>query len=134
MEASARGAREANGRTIGVTVKTFGRTANPWIAEEIRTESLMERILKLIELGQAYVILKGSTGTLLELAAVWEFINKGFIQQKPILILGEFWAGVVETLKRELNREGMEDYTRFVESVDSPEACVARLRELVKRT
>ena len=132
MEASARGAREAHGHTIGVTVRSFGRTVNPWIAEEMATDSLMERILKLIQTGDAYVVLKGSTGTLLELAAVWEFANKGFMRQKPILILGDFWEGVVQTLKGELDREGLENCTRFVERVDTPEACVLRLNELLR--
>ncbi len=71
MEASARGASEAGGKTIGVVCERFGTTANPFLEETIVTSTHSERLHKLIELGDAYVVLKGSTGTLLELALVW---------------------------------------------------------------
>src|SRR5690348_570553 len=59
MEASARGAREAGGHTIGVTCMIWPQAANPWIVEEVRTNSFPERIMKLINLGDAYVVLPG---------------------------------------------------------------------------
>jgi uncharacterized protein (TIGR00730 family) len=130
MEASARGAKEAGGRTIGVTFQnTFKRTANKWIDEEIFQPTLIDRMMKLVELGDAYVILKGGTGTLLELAAVWEFINKGLIKEKPIVIVGIFWNGVVETLREELLWEGVGDCTKFIQQVSLPEECAKVLEQ-----
>jgi len=84
MEASARGAKEAGGKTIGVTFNIKGRAANSWIDEQIHVPALIDRMMKLVELGDAYVVLKGGTGTLLELAAVWEFINKGLLAEKRL--------------------------------------------------
>jgi hypothetical protein len=52
MEASARGAREAGGHTIGVTCVIWPRRANPYIVEEVRTQSFPERLMTLIERGQ----------------------------------------------------------------------------------
>src|SRR5437763_16461998 len=72
MEASARGAREAGGHTIGVTCTVWPQAANPWIVEEVRANSFPERIMKLIHLGAAYVVLPGGTGTLAELALSWD--------------------------------------------------------------
>ncbi|MCX6142315.1 MAG: LOG family protein [Ignavibacteriales bacterium] len=133
MEASARGAKEAGGETIGVTVDTFTRTANRWIDREIRKATLPERIAVLVDSADGYVILKGGTGTLLELAYVWEFINKKFVEEKPIVIVGDFWTRVVETLKDELLWEGLGDCTRFVQRVATPEECAALLkRRLLK--
>ncbi len=54
--------------------------------------------MKLIELGQAYVILPGSTGTLLELAMCWELMNKKFIPQRPMICLCQYWKPVVEAV------------------------------------
>lgn len=134
MEASARGAREAHGRTIGVTVSTFPATANPYIQEEIKASSLWDRIRLLMEHGDAYLIFKGSTGTLLEFAAVWESVNKGLMPEKPILVLGGFWKSVVETMRMELEEEGMADCTRLVHRFADPEACVQFLKEHFSRT
>ena len=83
MEASAKGAKEAGGEVIGVTCSAFKRgKVNAFISREFVTNSLNERLDKLIELGLAYVVLPGGTGTLLELALVWELKNKGFLHKK----------------------------------------------------
>jgi len=129
MEASARGAKETGGETVGVTVDTFSRSANRWIDREIRERTLPDRISTLVNSADGYIIVKGGTGTLLELAYVWEFINKRFITEKPILILGDFWTGVVETLKDELLWEGLGDCTRFIQKAGSPKEAAMLLKQ-----
>lgn len=98
MEASAKGASEAGSEVIGVTCSAFGRGAtNKFVSREIVTASLNDRLDTLIKLGSAYVVLPGGTGTLLELAFVWELRNKSFLgEDKPIILLGEYWGGLVE--------------------------------------
>jgi uncharacterized protein (TIGR00730 family) len=129
MEASARGAKEAGGRTIGVTFDIQGRAANSWIDKNIHVPALIDRMMKLVELGDAYVVLKGGTGTLLELAAVWEFINKGLLGKKPIVIIGDFWKSVVDTLREEMLWEGVGDCTKFIHRASSPEECASFLKQ-----
>ncbi len=105
MAAGAQGASEVGGKTIGVSCGAFGRSGiNRWIAEEIRTSNLNERLDTLIRIGDAYVVLPGSTGTLLELAAVWELANKGFAGNKPIVLLEDYWSPVVEIIRRESDK------------------------------
>ncbi len=129
MEASARGAKEAGGSTIGVTVDAFHRVANRWVDKEIREQTLVKRIETLVESADGYVVVKGGTGTLLELAYVWEFINKGFMAEKPIVVVGDFWRGVVESLKDELLWEGLGDCTKFIRRIDSPRECASVLKQ-----
>ncbi len=97
MEASARGAKEAGGKTIGVTTAQFDGPANCWIGREIKMERWSDRVLKLIDLGDAYVVLDGGTGTLVELFVVWEMANKKLLS-RPIIVLGRR----VEALIREI--------------------------------
>jgi hypothetical protein len=124
MEASARGAHEAGGHTIGIVADIFpGRVPNAWMREIILEHSLIDRMLGLISRGDAYLVLKGGTGTLLELAAVWEFVNKGLSPPKPILTVGSFWDPVVQTLAGELAWEGQGQCTTHVRMAASgPEA------------
>lgn len=98
MEAVSRGAREAGGHVIGVTAEAFRSAANEWVVEEIRVKSWQDRLLKLVELGAGYVVLPGGTGTLVELAVVWEWINKGFLAAKPVVVLGDFWLPVINAI------------------------------------
>jgi uncharacterized protein (TIGR00730 family) len=99
MEAVSRGAKEAGGRTLAVTAKFFRSHANKWIDEEIRVDTWQERLFELIERGDGYVICRGGTGTLVELAVVWEMINKGVMGKKPAAMLGGFWVPVIECVR-----------------------------------
>lgn len=104
MEAAARGAVEAGGHTIGVTCLIFGRRggANRYIKQEVPTFDLLTRLNTLVRLGNAYVVLPGGTGTLLELAFVWELFNKGLLRRKaPIILLGNHWRRLIDSIRRE---------------------------------
>jgi len=99
MLAAAKGAFEAGGKTIGVTCSIFAGVRNEYISREIVTKSLDERLETLIKLGQCYVVLPGGTGTLLELAKVWELKNTGFLKEdKPIILVGGFWKPLVDMI------------------------------------
>jgi len=100
MEATARGAAEAGGKVIGVTCAAFGRSGpNGYVTQEIVTESLYERVKKLVELGDGFVVMPGGTGTLLEMAVVWEMKAKGFLAaDKPVWAVGEPWRGVMRAV------------------------------------
>ncbi|CUU01993.1 hypothetical protein JGI2_00779, partial [Candidatus Kryptobacter tengchongensis] len=108
MEATARGAKEAGAKTIGITVATFGGSANKWIDEEIKARDLFERLKVLIEKGDGYVVLKGGTGTLVEISLVWELMNKGLINPKPFIAVS-FWSPVIEIISEQLRYESRED-------------------------
>ena len=100
MEASAKGAAQAGGQTIGVTCSAFTAKANKYISRAVTTDSLPQRLDTLIESGAAYVVLPGGTGTLLELAKVWELENKGFLKEnRPIILVGEFWKPLVDLIR-----------------------------------
>ena len=103
MLAAAEGAAKAGGKVVGVTCSAFKKSCvNEYVEKEIRTDSLTERLGKLVELGDGYVVLPGGTGTLLELAEVWELKNKGFLNnQKPIILLGDFWESLIELMGKE---------------------------------
>ncbi len=101
MEAGARGAHEAGGRTIGITVKGWG-PPNGYISENIQAPDLFRRLEKLLELGDGYVALPGATGTLIELCFAWERAQKGMDRIKPILLLGDFWVPVIHLVQSQL--------------------------------
>ena len=51
MEASARGAKEAGGKTIGVVSEFFSIEPNPWIDKRVVVKSLTDRLMELISLA-----------------------------------------------------------------------------------
>ncbi len=42
------------------------------------------------------MVCRGGTGTLVELAVVWEMLNKGVMRGKPMVAMGDFWRPVIE--------------------------------------
>jgi len=133
MEASARGAKEAAGKTIGVVSEFFSIEPNRWIDKRVVVKSLTDRLMELISLADGYIVLKGGTGTLLELASVWELMNKSVIEQKPVIVLGNFWNGVIDTLNQELMFEGKESCTHYITVASSPKDAVEKLKDGLKR-
>lgn len=126
MEASARGAAEAGGHTIGVTCTRFARSGpNAYIRQEIPTFDLLQRLNTLIRLGRAFVVLPGGTGTLAELGLAWELLNKRLLgkNERPLIMFGEHWRPVVDCVLREQNPP-----VRPV-SVDDIDALTALLRD-----
>jgi len=107
MEAAAKGANRQGANVIGVTCSVFGGSANEYVTKRLSTDSLEERLGKLIEIADAFVVLPGSTGTLLELAKVWEFKNKGFLlPAQPVIILGEFWEPLLSLIAARDSQSG----------------------------
>lgn len=104
MEASAKGARDAGGATIGVTCDIFSRyrdiplKANAYIDREILHQDVFTRVREMMDLASGYVILEGGTGTLVEFGVVWEFVCKKLIAPRPIFVVGDFWKPLVDRL------------------------------------
>jgi len=104
MKASAKGAKDAGGSTVGVTCSIFtgycGQPlkANRYIDREILTQDPFTRIRTMMELAHGYVVLPGGTGTLSEFAIVWESVAKKLTPPRPIFIVGDFWQPTVDTV------------------------------------
>ena len=100
MEAVCRGAKDAGGKTYGVTAEFFtAAKANEWVDVEVRVKTWQERLFEIIRLADGFVACKGGTGTLAELAVVWEMMNKSVISAKPFVALGAFWLPIVNCVR-----------------------------------
>jgi len=98
MEAVSRGANEAGGHVIGVTAEVIERYrpggANPWVIEERRFTTLMERLQGLIDGCDAAIALPGGPGTFTEITLYWNLLVINAITPKPLVLIGEGWRRV----------------------------------------
>jgi uncharacterized protein (TIGR00725 family) len=99
MEAASRGAKEVGGKTYGVTAEFFNRGPNEFVDVEVRKKTWQERLFSLVEMADGYVVCKGGTGTLVELAVVWEMLNKSVMTEKPCVVFGDFWQPILERVR-----------------------------------
>jgi predicted Rossmann-fold nucleotide-binding protein len=99
MEGVSRGASESGGRVLAVTSSFFKARVNRWVEEETRMPTWQERLFELVRLGDGYVACKGGTGTLVELAVVWEMLNKRAMEHRPFVVLGDFWEPILTRVR-----------------------------------
>lgn len=125
MEAASKGAYDNGGFVYGVTIESWEKAPNPYITVEVREQKLFERIIKLLELGDAYVILQGGTGTLLEFAAVWEYANKNIQLPKPIICHSQMWKEIVGVMNKQMKLENRS--TDLIKCFDSVKEIVGLL-------
>jgi uncharacterized protein (TIGR00725 family) len=129
MEAASKGAFDNGGLVYGVTVDLWNSEPNRYITIEVREEKLFERITKLLELGDAYIILQGGTGTLLEFAAVWEYANKNLQQLKPIICHSQMWKEIVSVINKQMSIENRR--SDLINCFDSSEEIVEYLKTVL---
>jgi uncharacterized protein (TIGR00730 family) len=132
MEAVSRGAKEAGGKTYGVTAEFFSAAkANGWVDVEVRVKTWQERLFEIIRLGDGFVACKGGPGTLAELAVAWEMMNKSVMAPKPFVALGEFWAPILNGVRGvEVGQQNpwAEAQAQILKTVATPEEAAEFLR------
>lgn len=101
MEAVCKGAKSVSGKTIGITIDYTGSKPNKFIDENVAMANWVERLMELIAIGDTYIILKGGSGTLVEISAILEMMNKKIMKEKPMIFYGYFWEKVIDTLKQD---------------------------------
>ena len=102
MEAVSRGAHQAGGQIIGVTMDLFSThlEANPWLTHEQRVTDFFPR-LKRLTAAAAFVVLQGSIGTLTEATLTWSLLQTGQISPRPFLFVGEGWRRLFDAFRAE---------------------------------
>ncbi len=127
MNAVSKGAYENGAETIGVTINGWGSVTSKYLTKEIRCDNLNDRLAKLVENGDAYVVLQGGTGTLLELSLVWELINKKMVRAKPVVAHSKMWEEIVNIIDRQLSIENR--ITGLVKNFNTVEEIAGYLSE-----
>ena len=67
-----------------------------------------DRINKLSELADAFLIFKGGTGTIAEMGYVWSVAKFNYGKHEPVIFVGRGWKCVISKLARFLNLEDKE--------------------------
>lgn len=125
MRAVSEGAKAAGGKVIGVTfypqdITNFeGKDPKNPIDQEIKTANYLERTMKLLELGDVYVIFRGGTGTISEFGMAWGLARLYFGRHKPLILYGEFWNEIMISFKKNMRLRS--DVLKVYKVADTPE-------------
>lgn len=89
------------------------------------TDNYQERLNKLVEIADAYVIFKGGSGTLSEVGLVWEMAKFEYGHQEPLIFVGKEWEAVVKSIVENMGFENKEK--RVVTTVETPDEVLRAL-------
>jgi uncharacterized protein (TIGR00730 family) len=106
MEAANKGAHEAGGPSVGLTIDLpFEENHNKYIDKDrnINFDYFFVRKVMFVKYAQAFVVLPGGFGTLDELMEAITLIQTSKIKKIPIILVGtSFWSGLIDWLKQTL--------------------------------
>lgn len=136
MDASTQGAESVGAETLSITFYPTqapgfeGRYPKNITDREVQTGNYIERMFKLLEHGDVYIVFKGGTGTLSEFATAWCLARLYFGCHKPMILYGAFWKKIVACLKKYMFLRGNEE--RIFRIAENPEQVLQAIEEFEK--
>ncbi len=109
MDASTKGAQVAKGETLSVTFYPEnatgfeGRYVGNVTDVEVKTSNYVERMFKLMEHADIFLIFKGGTGTISEFGTAWVLAKLYYGHHKPFILFGSFWLPIIDAIKTNMN-------------------------------
>ena len=105
MDAATQGAESVCGETLAITftpkdAPNFeGRYLANRVDKEIKTTNYIDRMFKLLEHADCFIIFKGGSGTISELGAAWVLAKLYYPHHKPFILYGTHWHKIIAVLK-----------------------------------
>lgn len=102
MEAASRGARERGGRVFGILMNEFKKEPNRYLTDKVASQHFYERLQNLIMRSVGFIALRGGTGTVTEISLVWNKLQTGVLDKRPLVLVGDCWQPVIECWQKNL--------------------------------
>ena len=144
MEAANEGAQEGDltGKTksFGLHIELpFEYKPNPYIDRLSSHRTFFSRLHHFVRLSHAYIVLPGGIGTSLETFMIWQLLQVGYIKDRPLILLGDMWKGLVDWIQKEMvprHYVANQDlnYVRAVSSIEEAVKIVKVAKEKFERS
>ena len=124
--------------SVGIRVDLpFEQELNPFVGEGFEHKTFFSRLHHFVLASDAFVVVPGGIGSVLELTMVWQLLQVRHVSETPLILVGAMWTELLEWARRYLlgaqiplvNPEDL-DIPRCVASADE---AIAVLREFHER-
>lgn len=121
-------------RSVGIRVELpFEQELNPFVGLAYEHRTFFSRLHHFMIASDAFVVVPGGIGTLLELSLAWQLLQVRKLYNTPLILVGRMWADLVEWGRRKMLIEGSElasevDFT-IPHCVNTIEQAIALIRE-----
>jgi uncharacterized protein (TIGR00730 family) len=141
MQAANEGAMSAGsgaaGRSTGIRVELpFEQDVNAFVDEVYQHKTFFSRLHQFMIASDAFVVVPGGIGTLLETCMVWQLLQVRQLRRTPLILVGAMWTGVVDWARAAMLRPDVPmanpadmDIPQCVGSVEETIAIIRQDRE-----
>ncbi len=135
MQAANEGAAKAgSGRpegSVGIRITLpFEQHVNPFVGDAYEHRTFFTRLHHFALLSDAFVVVPGGIGTLLELSMAWQLLQVRQLHDVPLILVGKMWPELIAWARRSMLAEGSE--LAGAADLDLPQ-CATGVEDTVER-
>src|SRR4029450_3709848 len=96
-------------RSVGIRVDLpFEQAVNPFVGQAYEHRTFFSRLHHFMIISDAFVVVPGGIGTLLELSLAWQLLQVRKLYNTPLIFVGKMWAELVEWGRKTMLKKGSE--------------------------
>ena len=110
MQAANEGAASAHAehpeRSVGIRITLpFEQHVNPFVGDAYEHQTFFSRLHHFALLSDAFVVVPGGIGTLLEMAMAWQLLQVRQLHNVPLILVGQMWPELIAWARKAMLRE-----------------------------
>jgi uncharacterized protein (TIGR00730 family) len=95
-----------NSKSMGIRVDLpFEQTVNSFVTEAFEHGTFFTRLHHFVLVSDAFVVVPGGIGTLLETAMIWQLLQVQKLHETPLILAGKMYAELVDWCKKHMLRD-----------------------------
>ena len=96
-EGAALAAPDGEGRSVGIRVHLpFEQEVNPFVGSAFEHRTFFSRLHHFVLVSDAFVVVPGGIGSVLELMMVWQLLQVRKLSDTPLILVGQMWQGLID--------------------------------------
>lgn len=99
MQAANEGAAVAGApkHSLGIRIDLpFEQDVNPFVEQAFEHKAFFSRLQHFVIASDAFVVVPGGIGTVLEMFMVWQLLQVKHLEHVPLILVGKMWKGLVD--------------------------------------
>ena len=121
--------------SVGIRVELpFEQDVNPFVEQAFEHETFFTRLHHFVIASDAFVVVPGGIGTVLETLMIWQLLQVRHVDDVPLILVGKMWKGLVEWAKAACSTRGCRSQARqdlqIPQCLETADEAIAVVRDL----
>jgi predicted Rossmann-fold nucleotide-binding protein len=96
-------------RSVGINIELpFEQEVNPFVSQAYGHRTFFSRLHHFMIASDAFVVVPGGIGSLLELSLAWQLLQVRKLYNTPLILVGKMWADLVDWARKSMLIEDSE--------------------------